>query len=354
MAMDQRPTTLVLIPAYKPDARLLPLCAELRAAGLSVLVVDDGGGADYRHYFDEAQALGCHIERHAVNLGKGRALKTGINAALNHYENLTGIVTADADGQHTCADIQRIVQAMDEYPGELIMGSRALVGDVPFKSRAGNAITRYVYRFVTGIRCHDTQTGLRGIPAASLEEMLRMPGERYEYEMTMLLKLRDMDMQLHEVSIETIYFDDNKGSHFHPVRDAARIYSVILRFLCSSVLSFALDYALYLLGLRFSGWPPWVCYAVARVISSLFNYTVNRLAVFGGRGGKTSLFRYYLLAVTQMAVGAGLVEFLHTALGIGAGFIKIPVDILLFLLSYVIQRDFVFGNRWSRKRGKQA
>lgn len=337
--------TLVLIPAYKPDERLVALCRELLTAGLLVLVVDDGGGEAFRGFFEEAEALGCHVERHAVNLGKGRALKTGINAVMNGFPQVERLITADADGQHTCPDVLKIAAAMEETPDALVTGARAFTGNVPFKSRAGNAITRHVYRFVTGIRCHDTQTGLRGIPKRVFGDMLRLPGERYEYEMTMLLALRDLDLPLREVPIETIYIDDNKGSHFNPLKDAARIYSVILRFLLSSLVSFAVDYLLYLLLLGAFQLPAWLCYALARIASSLFNYTINRLAVFGGRGGRTSILRYYLLAAGQLAVGALLVEVLSEALGLGAAWVKIPVDVLLFLVSYVLQRDFVFAGR---------
>lgn len=348
--MDTQGKTLVLIPAYKPDARMLALAEELLAAGLLVMLVDDGGGEAYAGLFEAARAMGCHVQTHAVNLGKGRALKTGINAAMVHCPDIFGVVTADADGQHTCKDILRVAEAMHEHPNALVTGSRAFTGDVPFKSRAGNAVTRHVYRFVTGIRCHDTQTGLRGIPRHALGDMLRLPGERYEYEMTMLMKLREMEMPLVEVPIETIYINGNEGSHFSPLRDATRIYAVILRFLLSSVLSFALDYLLYLFCLRTFGWQPWLCYAVARVLSSLFNYTINRLAVFGGRGGKLSIARYYLLAAGLLITGAALVEVLHTALGMSAAWAKIPVDMVLFLLSYVLQRDFVFAGGRARKR----
>ncbi|MCL1963793.1 MAG: bifunctional glycosyltransferase family 2/GtrA family protein [Firmicutes bacterium] len=333
---------LVLIPAYKPDARMVALCRALRGEELPVLVVDDGSGNAFRPLFEEVMDLGCHVERHAVNLGKGRAIKTGINAALNAFPDLFGVITADADGQHTCADILRIAEVMRKEPHALVMGMRKFAGNVPLKSRAGNAITRHVYRFATGIRCHDTQTGLRGIPGGALPAMLRLPGERYEYEMTMLLRLRSLRLSLREVEIETIYIDGNKGSHFNPLRDAARIYSVIFRFLLSSILSFCVDYALYLFCLKALGLAPWLCYAAARVLSSLFNYQLNRRAVFGGSAGKLSVLRYYLLAVTQLAAGAGLVELLHTALGLSASWVKIPVDTLLFLVSFILQRDFVF------------
>lgn len=339
---------VVLIPAYKPDARMLKLVRELRAEGLCVQVVDDGSGETYRDIFDQAQALGCRVARHAVNLGKGRALKTGINAAMNAFSPLDGIVTADADGQHTCRDILRIMARMRENPRALITGARAFDGNIPLKSRLGNSITRRVYHFATGIRCQDTQTGLRGIPAAYLPQMLQLPGERYEYEMTMFLRLREMRLPLEEVTIETIYIDGNKGSHFHPLKDSARIYSVILRFLASSLISFGVDYGLYWLLLGWLDLPPWLCYAFARVVSSGVNYLLNRMTVFK-TGGRDAVFRYYLLAVTQLSVGAGLVELLHVTLHWSAGWIKIPVDVVLFCLSYLVQRDFVFKERSGQK-----
>ncbi len=341
---------LVVIPAYKPNLRMLTLCEALRAAEFPVMLVDDGSGEAYRDLFQQAETLGCHVERHAVNMGKGRALKTGINAAMNLYPELAGVVTADADGQHTCADILRIMATMGETPDTLITGARCFGKNVPFKSRAGNTITRYVYRFATGIRCKDTQTGLRGIPAKFLPSVLCLPGERYEYEMTMLMKLKELSLPLKEIEIEAIYLDNNKGSHFHPFMDSLRIYTVILRFLTSSLLSFGLDYALYLFCLRIWLLSPGQCYVIARVFSSLFNYTLNRTAVFGGRGGKFSIFRYYLLALLIMAAGSGFVELL-AFLGFGAGWVKIPVDTLLFFVSYLLQRDYVF--RGKTGKGKQ-
>lgn len=342
---------LVLIPAFKPDERMVTLCGRLREAGFAVLAVDDGSGPAYRPVFDQAHSLGCQVVRHAVNLGKGRALKTGINAALNLFPDLPGLITADADGQHTAGDIQKIADAMRAHPDSLVTGARSVGKEMPLKSRAGNALTRLVYRFVSGVKCKDTQTGLRGIPARALPALLTIPGERYEYEMMMLLRLGDLDLPLHEVDIETIYIDDNKGSHFHPLRDGLRIYSVIFKFLLSSVLSFGLDYALYLFFRMLLRLEPWLCYALARALSSLFNYTLNRMAVFGGRGGHTSILRYYLVAASQMAAGAGLVQLLHSV-GFDAGWVKIPVDIVLFFLSYTLQRDFVFGSRWRQKKGR--
>ena len=332
---------IVLIPAYKPDDRLTELVKELRDKNLDVLLVDDGGGQTFKKIFDDCRALGAEVAVHAVNQGKGRALKTGINAALLLFPDLTGIVTADADGQHTPKDILRLIEAMDQHENTLVLGSREFTGNVPFKSLWGNRITRAVYALASGVKVGDTQTGLRGLPRCALEEMIRIDGERYEYEMNVLLKIRDMHLKVFEVPIETIYINDNAGSHFNPVRDAIRIYMVIFKYLFSAIASFVIDYALYWLCLGF-GLAGWLSYALARLVSSQVNYHLNKHTVFSGRGGKNSMVKYYALALVQGAIGAGLVQVLPNFIPLPAAVIKIPVDLVLFAFSYIIQRDYVF------------
>ena len=332
---------IVLIPAYKPDDRLTELVKELREKNLDVLLVDDGGGETFKKICEDCKALGAQVAVHAVNQGKGRALKTGLNAALLLYPDMTGVVTADADGQHTPADILRLIEAMDQHENTLVLGSRAFTGNVPFKSLWGNRITRAVYALASGVKVGDTQTGLRGLPRCAIEEMIRIDGERYEYEMNVLLKIRDMNLKVFEVPIETIYINDNAGSHFNPVRDAIRIYMVIFKYMFSAIASFAIDYALYWLCLGF-GLASWLSYALARVVSSQVNYNLNKHTVFSGRGGKHSMLKYYALAVVQGAIGAALVQVLPRFIPLPAGVIKIPVDLVLFAISYVIQRDYVF------------
>ena len=337
---------VVLIPAYKPDERLIDLTRELIEKNLRVMLVDDGGQQTFTHIFEACRQLGAKVAVHAVNMGKGRALKTGINACMIEWPDMTGIVTADADGQHTPTDILRLLEAMEQHPDKLILGSRAFTGNVPKKSLWGNKITRAVYALVSGIRVGDTQTGLRGLPVCALEAMARIDGERYEYEMNVLLKLKDMNIGVFEVPIETIYINDNAGSHFNPVRDAIKIYGVIFKhlfaYLFSSGFSFVVDYALFWLCLGF-GLGGFISYAIARLISSQVNYRLNKHTVFGGRGGKYSMVKYYALCVVQGAIGAGLVHVLPAILPVSEAFIKIPVDIVLFMLSYMIQRDYVFN-----------
>ncbi len=121
----------VLIPAYQPNGALIELVRDLLARGVrSIEIVDDGSGPEYRWVFDELELLaGVHILRHAVNLGKGAALKTGMNHILADDPGLTGIVTADADGQHHPADVVGVCERFAGSPDALVLGARSFHSD---------------------------------------------------------------------------------------------------------------------------------------------------------------------------------------------------------------------------------
>lgn len=222
----------LVVPAHHPIDQLADLIREMLAADPSLFtaafVVDDGNETEWQATFDAvAQVAGAIVVRRHQNGGKGAALKTGIRAALNAVPNLGGLVTADADGQHAPADVARVGRALAASPTHLVLGARRFGPNVPFRNRAGNEITRSVFRWITGTMLLDTQTGLRGWPRAALD--LAIEGDGFEYEVATLLAA--LDMPRTEVAIETIYRDSNRLSHFRPVRDSVRIYRVLLRWL---------------------------------------------------------------------------------------------------------------------------
>src|SRR5215471_10228108 len=108
MISDQTTRLAVIIPAYKPSAGLIEVVEALAGKALpAIIVVDDGSGPEFREIFERvAQTPKVRLLRHAVNLGKGAALKTAFNYALCEYPDLLGVVTADADGQHHPDDIE--------------------------------------------------------------------------------------------------------------------------------------------------------------------------------------------------------------------------------------------------------
>ena len=229
----------VLVPAWQPEQRLTVLVASLVAQGFgAVLIVNDGSDKKCSFLFEELARLPrVHVLHHVANLGKGRALKTGINYFLNELQVMDGLVTADADGQHMQADIVRVARALLEADGKLVLGSRRFTADAPLRSRFGNGLTRHIFAFVTGAKLTDTQTGLRAFPRNLLPELLVLDGERYEYEMTVLAHVCCLGNKPLEVPIETVYIDGNRASHFNPVWDSMRIYFVLMRFYFDAILA---------------------------------------------------------------------------------------------------------------------
>lgn len=218
---------VVLIPAYEPDQRLVDVVAELRrqAPSWKVVVVDDGSSSRYASVFTMAAAVGATVLVHPRNRGKGAALKTGFTWVRDHFPHQT-VVCADSDGQHLVADIVRVGSAA--RPGTMVLGGRAFTGAVPLRSRLGNSITRHVFRALTGVSVHDTQTGLRAYPPELLDWLLTVPGERFEYEFQALLRSRTAGIRIVEVEITTVYDAELRSSHFRTVRDSARIYAPLL------------------------------------------------------------------------------------------------------------------------------
>jgi glycosyltransferase involved in cell wall biosynthesis len=215
---------VLLLPVYQPGSHLLSLLAEI--PDTPVVVVDDG--SDSTDILDQAAALGCTVLRHETNRGKGAALKTGFRHIYAELPD-EAVICADADGQHHAEEIRRVAERV-EGTGRMTLGVRHVGRKMPLRSRLGNSITEALFRVATGRDVRDTQTGLRGFPPDLLAELLAVPGERFDYEMNVLLYAARVAWPIEQVEIETRYLDGNASSHFGAVSDAVRIYRPLLRF----------------------------------------------------------------------------------------------------------------------------
>ena len=219
---------VVVIPAYEPDDALVSLIERLSADFDKFIVVDDGSKSADSTFARVAGMPGVTLLRHEVNRGKGAALKTAFAKILADFPDAAGVVTVDADGQHLPEDVANVAKATRENPGRYTLGVRAFSGDVPLRSRFGNAWSRYFFFLLTGVMIYDTQTGLRGMPRDLLPELVAMRGDRYEYEMRMLVAAARKKLKPVQVQIKTVYLNDNKASHFHPIRDSLRTQLTLL------------------------------------------------------------------------------------------------------------------------------
>lgn len=335
---------VALIPAYEPDRGMLSLLAELKENGFEIVVVDDGSGEAYAPLFDAAKEFGRVIS-YAQNKGKGHALKTGLAYISDAFAADRIVVTVDADGQHKVKDAIRLCECVAGDPSALWLGSRRLTGRVPLRSRFGNAVTRMVYRISTGLRVHDTQTGLRAFLAAMIPEMLKIEGDRYEYEMRVLLEFARKKARISEMEIETVYLNDNASSHFNPLKDSLRIYKEILKYSAASLLSFLLDYGLYAL-LFFLTDRTVLSNVIARVFSGTFNFTLNRRFVFRSQASVwKSALGYILLALFILAGNSTMLWLLTDIWHVHALLAKIVTEVVFFTVSWTVQHFVVFKKR---------
>ena len=252
--------------------------------------------------------------------------------------------------------------------------------DSPLRSRIGNYITKKVFSLTTGVQVEDTQTGMRAFSKSLIPKLLQIQGNRYEYEMNMLLDFAKEGIPIQEYPIETIYINDNEESHFDTVKDSIRIYSQILKFISSSLLSFCIDFLLYTASFSLSG-SILFSNAFARLISLHCNFFMNQNYVFQNASERTEkenpawkeiaeetgnetvnaekadrkeaikrehlkeYLSYLGLALSLFAINTLLLSAVVEVLGINAYLAKIITEILLFILSYFVQKHLIFSKQ---------
>lgn len=339
----------ILIPAYEPTWKLIQLIDELIVTtNFKIVVVDDGSGYKYKNIFLNAKERGCTVLLHVSNLGKGEALKTGFTFIQQTNEK-EGVVSVDCDGQHLPKDIISVAKSVIDHPNKIVLGCRNFVGKVPMKSLVGNTLTKYFFRLLSGITISDTQTGLRGFSLEIMDWLCQVNGSRFEYEMNMLLEASRDGLELFPIEIETVYYNQNKSSHFRPIIDAARIYLPLFKFSLSSILSGILDFVLVMV-LHTMTAHLFTTVVVARIVSSCFNYTINKLIVFSDskKVANHSLVKYFALVVAILLLNYEILHLLNEILHVPIYLAKILTEICVFSLSYYCQHQFVFHSKVTR------
>lgn len=361
----------IIVPSLNPDEKLKNTINSLKEVGFTdIICVNDGSDKECLKFFPQ-EGDGVVLLTHDVNKGKGAALKTAFAYLAKNKPDSIGAITVDGDGQHAAKDVLRCAEKMVEEGDSIILGCRDFSGDnVPKRSSFGNRITSGVFKVLCGMRISDTQTGLRAFPAKFYNDMLEVSGERFEYETNMLLEMKARKIKYSEVKIETVYIEENKTSHFRPVKDSFRIYSLIFKFtfgqffkfLISSVASFVIDISLIYLFLTVSALVFNVDFdaqnsrkviftvssmALARLFSSAFNFFVNRKLVFNASTPiKNDLLKYYSVAIPILIASLTLTSILENIEVFNSSFmitvLACAVNCFLYIFSYFLQKKWVF------------
>lgn len=334
---------VIVIPAYKPEPTLLSLVDELSTSQLPIIIVNDGSGDAFNPIFEALKnKTNVTVLAHAVNLGKGQALKTAFNYFLLHFpKTMIGVITADADGQHLTQDIIKLSKPFTQHPHRLHLGVRTFSETTPWKSRFGNQLTRFIFQLLIGKALQDTQTGLRAIPRDFLHSLLKTPSSGYDFELDMLI-LAAKKMKIKETPIETVYQNNNKGSHFNPLIDSLKIYFVFFRFLAFSIVSGLLDFFSFSFGF-FISQNIFLSEGLARLFSGTCNFLFNKELVFKS---KQNIFpeaiKYAALCGANLIFSYALINGLIYA-GCNVYASKMIALIGLFIANFAIQRLMIFN-----------
>ena len=218
--------TVILIPSYEPDRYLINTVNELFNEGFNILVVNDGSSNEYDEIFNEILPLVKYL-KFEKNRGKGAALKEGYKNILSIFPNAKYVITADGDGQHSTKDIVRVNNLLNKKD-ELVLAVRIFDKSVPHRSKVGNNWSKFNRGLLTKQYVEDDQCGLRGFPVRYLDELVKIKGNRYDYEINQLTSFQLRQYQIYTLPIEVIYLDNNSRSHFSQFKDTMRIQSKII------------------------------------------------------------------------------------------------------------------------------
>jgi glycosyltransferase involved in cell wall biosynthesis len=337
----------ILIPAYNPDAKLLTLVEELTSFKFAqIVVVNDGSKESQRYIFNTLDKTdNIVVLEHAIRLGKGAALKTGLNYIYTKFPGLVGVVTADADGQHRPEDIYKVAVTLINDPNKLVIGVRKFGKKVPARSKIGNKITSKLFRVMTGQKLSDTQSGLRGIARNMILKLLTIRSNGYEFELEVLLLCKYERIQIVEKPITTVYIRKNISSHFNPIIDSLKIYFELFRSLILSFLTAVLDNVVFFISINL-GAGILGSQILARCCAVLFNYPLAKKWVFFSNiEDKLAFPKYLLLVVISGALSYGVIHYLIDMLSVNVFAAKIIAESIIYLGNFAVQRDFIFTHK---------
>jgi glycosyltransferase involved in cell wall biosynthesis/trans-aconitate methyltransferase len=335
----------VVIPCYNTGDACVGVITRALASANGVLVVDDGSTDDTA---DHIRRTGVPCLRLPTNAGKGVALKAGIEEILKGRTGRLGqtfdyILTVDGDGQHDPDDIPRFVSLAVRERADFVIGVRN-VRLMPPKSKIGNYFSRLVFFLGTGRYVPDTQSGFRLFSHSLAEALLPVVAwRRYETEAEILSKAVSLGYTVATVEIPTIYFDQNRRTHFDPLWDSMRVVAVLSRYALSSLAVTAVDFSAFVLILPRVGGNVVYANVLARAVAVVAHFLLSREYVFRARGQfrVSEVVRYALIVAANLIATTWLLLILQRwgATPLAA---KILAQLTGFLFTFVVLDRFVF------------
>jgi glycosyltransferase involved in cell wall biosynthesis len=355
-------TYCLVIPAYEPDDHLINLVDTL-LGGLAhnidrIIVVNDGSKATASlQIFDQLRTTRPRVEvlSHACNRGKGAALKTGFARAAQYHGTSKIVVTADADGQHAAEDVLRVAKG-SLASGSPCIGVRKFNGTIPFRSRFGNLFTRALFRFVSGHKVQDTQTGLRAYLMKDIPSLCAISADRYDFEFHALFQMCRQGKLL-QIPVATLYAPRNPTSHFRTILDSMKIYAVFARYTTVSMISSVSDWLIFSI-LTLTSLSTFSALLTSRLIVLPLYFVGMRKFAFRARSGNAVLQGVLIaaLALVHFLSLWQLTNLINGSLALSRPSSMLISLSLLYVVGFIVQRAiFTFhpvrSFRWQAPSG---
>jgi polyprenyl-phospho-N-acetylgalactosaminyl synthase len=206
-----RHDAVVVVPMYNEAQVIASVVSDLRSAFAHVVCVDDGSSDGCA---DVAKLAGATVVRHAVNLGQGAALQTGIQYALS--TGAAYIVTFDGDGQHQVSDAVAMLELARSRDVDIVLGSRFLHRNadptMPVLRRLVLRAALMFTRATTGLPLTDTHNGLRVLTRSAARRItITLHGMAHASEILGIVAREKMTYLESPVSVKYTEYSTAKG-----------------------------------------------------------------------------------------------------------------------------------------------
>ncbi|HHT78333.1 MAG TPA: glycosyltransferase family 2 protein [Actinobacteria bacterium] len=220
----------ILIPSYNEEKHIKSVIEKCAVYGLDIIVVNDGSTDNTLSVLNQLKRkedLKLIVLNHEINKGKGEALKTGFDFACKN--NYFGVITIDADGQHSIDEIGNFITEVKNNDPDIIVGSRFTdTKGMPFIRLAVNFLTSWIISLIALKKIGDVQSGFRFIKHNVMEKV-KLQTSNFDTEPELLIKASWHGFKITNIPIKTIYNLDEFKSHISPGKDTLKFFNLVFK-----------------------------------------------------------------------------------------------------------------------------
>ena len=316
---------IVLLVAFEPKSNFLSFVQEIKQAGFEVLVINDGSPVSFDSIFLEVSKM-VKVLKHEFNRGKGASIKTGLEYIQTYCKENYVVVTMDSGGDYTLEDVEQISKEAIINTNSLLLGSRRRK-NTSIVNNIGKEVMRFAYQKKTGLDIYDTQANLRAFTNFLTPFLLSVKGNRFNYEMNVLLSCAEKKINIKEIALVNKEVEEIvKEEHQEEVIPEREIFKTV----CFSIFGIGIDFCLFLILSLFSK-NGLLSLVFARILSALFIFNKEKPQMIQKMFDSSKISTYYFLFVGgQLVCSVLLFLLLNSALHLPLLFAKIVTEVAMY------------------------